>query len=410
MKNNILLFPFVNLLAIFTLIALFFHLPGHVWLKDILGIKILTSQLIVLLLVFSSLSYLLAGKFILRHGDMLIIFLCVAYILWGISHELLSNDIKYGIQLMVLYHGGVSIVLATIINQQLFGERFFLLLYSIGLAFIIYVWLIFAFDYHSVYYNSILKNSLFTIPEIDKNTFGLILLFLFLIGLITLKNRSLSMIAQAAIVITLFTTGSRQTAIYFFFSLIYIYIYKIKYFFKFIINKRFFIYLIVFVSVILLSMNLEYTNTIYDRFLGESSVGAKESDTLRFEMILYSINLFLESPLLGVGITEKANMQEQVFGMSDHNYYSSILASKGIIGFVLLISIFIYIGFKLYSLKNNLFVRNKEQAFIFRVTKAGYWISMLSGLFAPLAYSVWIWLAWCLVFSKYSYFYAYTKK
>ena len=87
------------------------------------------------------------------------------------------------------------------------------------------------------------------------------------------------------------------------------------------------------------------------KILGEYDEGKFIFSKYHHLQIITSINLFLESPLFGVGPKNFKNVV--LTGWHPHNYSFQILAEIGIFGFIIFVSTFFFLLFKFFKIFFN---------------------------------------------------------
>lgn len=111
--------------------------------------------------------------------------------------------------------------------------------------------------------------------------------------------------------------------------------------------------ILVFLAYYLIPLLLEGT-VVGERFLALEEKGGIAEDS-RFEMYQFGLNLFLENPLLGVGINNYRYYYPG--GMYSHSDYIESLTSTGFFGFILYQLVFILLIIKgtrlIYKIKDN---------------------------------------------------------
>jgi|GEM_PF-3226950 O-antigen ligase len=117
-------------------------------------------------------------------------------------------------------------------------------------------------------------------------------------------------------------------------------------------------------------------NFIYDYVMENTTVGARLSGesleggtAIRVELINDGINMFLRSPVVGVALGSFSSYSTS--GMVAHNDYVEILASLGILGFIIYMSIYVDYGRKWYYLYRNEVLPN------FLIIALGFIVGML---------------------------------
>lgn len=154
-------------------------------------------------------------------------------------------------------------------------------------------------------------------------------------------------ICTIIVVILSFLTGARKTLLYYLvvYMLYNIFFYQGK-------KKKIFISIIALLVVYYCLINVEplyyfighkidffSDNTFYQMY--------DYSDEIRSNLSENGLKLFLEHPIIGVGFGNTAHY----LGTYAHNNYIEILASGGILGFIIYYSIYLLIGFK--SIRNR---------------------------------------------------------
>lgn len=201
--------------------------------------------------------------------------------------------------------------------------------------------------------------------DININNISLILVSFLASTLVLEKNIGYDRFARFLVYLLFFSVGivllitSTRSAILFYFLLV---LYK---FFK--PSFRSILKLLastVFIGVVLL---LFFDQLIFiDRFINQDLLGSQ-----RILMLFNSLKVFSYNPFIGVGEIELLELQMAEFGSTDHNLYTKLLGSNGIIGFV---SVMIFFGglIKWYSKTiNGLLVLQILFCYLFVFAPAG---------------------------------------
>lgn len=128
------------------------------------------------------------------------------------------------------------------------------------------------------------------------------------------------------------------------------------------LGKKIIIFIII-ISVFIYIAQLPMFASIFERFekMMNSVTGQGKVDNSTKTRILFTeigIEQFLETPILGIGIGNSGDLTANVIGRSTylHNNFVELLATTGIIGFILYYSVFLYIiinCIQLLRLKNK---------------------------------------------------------
>jgi len=155
-------------------------------------------------------------------------------------------------------------------------------------------------------------------------------------------------------------SGSRKGFIALFILFVFQYFYLIKY-----LAKNIFIKIL---NITLLTISAYYifkyiSSTIFYSRLEGLINGDKESYSDRAEILLESLDTWLNNPLLGVGFDSSRLYSSH--NMPSHSSVMETLASTGIIGFILYFSIFLFLGiscFRIYKFsKKYKFIELKKE-------------------------------------------------
>ena len=188
--------------------------------------------------------------------------------------------------------------------------------------------------------------------------------FLFFIATITLL-----------VSFTILITGERTAIILHFISLVLlVFFFDFKKKYKFII-----VLLLISLNIILVLSNSHVKKRVITQALKNSDNGKYIFSKVHHAHYLTSVNIFLEQPILGSGVKtfrylcdddkyKKDRFKNQFIhwhlscSTHPHNIYIQVLSETGLVGFVFLISFFLYV---LFSLFKNLSV-NKHEAYFYR--------------------------------------------
>ncbi len=171
--------------------------------------------------------------------------------------------------------------------------------------------------------------------KLEKIT-SIIIILIFLLVFLTTERVSIFVITILILLIFLKSNIFFKPKIIFF-SIIFFSTVILLYFQPEILNK---------IKSILYSSGLVHPGLSNDgKILGEYDEGKFIFSKYHHIQIVTSINLFLENPLFGVGPKNFKNVV--LTGWHPHNYTFQILAEVGIFGFIVFISTFIFLLFKL---------------------------------------------------------------
>lgn len=186
------------------------------------------------------------------------------------------------------------------------------------------------------------------------------LLFLTIFPLIFIKgklpiNRVLLITTLSIIFVSMYLTQTRNVFLSVFISLII---------FGFVLNKKFLIYLAAFVIVVLLIVPTQFRQRI-------TSIADPNHPSNISRLIMWDIGwkMFLDHPLLGVGDNEITDVYKtykkpeyDAEGSHLHSNIMMILATKGIFGLIIYVSLFFTLFIK--QIKYFRKVKNKEDKYI----------------------------------------------
>lgn len=166
--------------------------------------------------------------------------------------------------------------------------------------------------------------------------------------------------------INMFITAGRAGQVMFFIALIVLAIQNLK-------NSKIKASFVAILLIILISVFAYSFSSIFqlrvDNAISEVlnyNMNKNTSVGMRITFLINSFTLFLESPILGVGVGdfplayEKINEQfspEVDLTVQPHNMYLFVMAQLGLVGLISLLSIF-YIQFKIASLANDQIIQN----------------------------------------------------
>lgn len=126
--------------------------------------------------------------------------------------------------------------------------------------------------------------------------------------------------------------------------------------------KIFIVFIFVLIFSYIIYINLDQTSLVFRRFInlyneifGGSLDNADSSLITRMNLRMSAIRCFTEYPLIGYGFGAFRNYAYKTIGISlyAHNNYLELLASTGIIGFILYYSAFIVLIRKIFSKMKN---------------------------------------------------------
>lgn len=126
--------------------------------------------------------------------------------------------------------------------------------------------------------------------------------------------------------------------------------------------KIFIVFIFVLILFYIIYINLDHTSLVFRRFInlyneifGGSLDNADSSLIIRMNLKMSAIRCFTEYPLIGYGFGAFRNYAYKTIGISlyAHNNYLELLASTGLIGFILYYSAFIVLIRKIFSKMKN---------------------------------------------------------
>lgn len=194
------------------------------------------------------------------------------------------------------------------------------------------------------------------------------LIVLHWIKIADLAKKILPAIALMFFVVVLFLTGSKKGLIGFFFGMIVLFYQRAKGTKKL---ERIFIGIISVIAVLAVVVNtpllyeiVGYRIDAFIDFIFKIDTG-DTSSKIRMELIQYALHLWVEHPLLGVGINNFSMYQS--IGSMDyyaHNNYVELLADLGMIGFLLYYSMLLYLLYKKINNKYDILVLMKTMIWV----------------------------------------------
>ena len=171
--------------------------------------------------------------------------------------------------------------------------------------------------------------------------------------------------------VTVLLSGERTSIALFFLSLFFIFISSKKF-------KKYF--LIPFICIVigfifLVSLSERIKNRVITQTINQMGLSSENERVFLFSKTyeghyLISYNMFKEKPIIGHGakmfrvycVKEENFVAPNACTTHPHNFYAQMLAETGIVGFIILMSIFIYICY--LFLKNLYFLIFKKKQFI----------------------------------------------
>lgn len=108
--------------------------------------------------------------------------------------------------------------------------------------------------------------------------------------------------------------------------------------------------IIIVFSIVFMFLLLVFWDYVYDSVIQRSLLAIKGGDYTsannRFDAYRDGIKLFLQNPVIGIGLVNFKEYVPYYFGNYIHNLYLSILTETGVLGFI---SFFSFIGFSLFK-------------------------------------------------------------
>lgn len=352
MANKVKIYDKIKLFLLFLYLTVFFIYGAH-------SNTIIYSEIILVLLMIIEIFQVIKLKKIKINPP---IFLLIIFVIWGLLSSVWAIDPNLAIKrfpTMSLLTAFLILNYNTFIYNEKFVKSLFKVLMYAGLCFSLYVILYYGI---SNYVNMILQGTRIGGEINNVNEIGLTTSITFLIVLFmgSNYNKKYYVFLILPLLVTV-GTGSRTAII----ELLLEVIFSILFFNS---NNNFtsrlkkVIVLIVGFLVIYKLLELLDLNFLKERFenMFNYSRGSGHVDNttiVRMNFIKIGFTTFLENPLLGIGINNSGYLTTKIvagYFTYLHNNYAELLATTGIIGFILYYYTYFYILKNcILNLKNN---------------------------------------------------------
>lgn len=191
--------------------------------------------------------------------------------------------------------------------------------------------------------------------------------------------------AIAIYIVSIAFSLSRSALLAMVIILLIIFIHEVK-------NKKALIITPIFLLLMIVIFFPQISNRIVERFNLVFS-GKDVSVNIRLWVLKAGINMFLDHPVLGVGIGNFVHLSGQYVTLTAnkvaHNMYLDVAAETGIFGLILFISIF---GKSLLDVRKQIFNHNKNFAFLAEGYYWGLIGYLITGFFVSVHFYFFLWL------------------